>query len=270
MTTKLNYIERYYDTHEIEGEEVTQSILHYAIIKYLISLLEELIERRISGIVSNINFYMTDDPNERPTSPDIAVIDGFRIEFGRENGPTSYHIDKNEPPPRLVFEISSNETWRNDLENKPAQYALMGVREYFAFDPNLPTIWTRQWKAKKRLIGWRLGADGQYFELEKDQDGRIWSEETQSWLVVEGGQLNLYSTQGELRLTLEEADDQRIAAAQQAQNIERQQREAAQRQVEVERQQRQAAQQQAQRERQRAEKLAELLRLHGIELDEKL
>ncbi len=282
MSIKVNQIERYYDTHEVEGEEVTQSILHYAIIKYLISLLEELFAQMLVGVVSNINFYQTDDPKERPISPDVAVINGFRIEIEQEEeGPTSYYIGRHGPPPRLVFEISSEDTWKLDLQNKPDQYATMGVHEYFAFDPNLRSLWTREWKSKGRLTGWRLGVDGQYYELEKDSQGRIWSEESQSWLVVKGKLLAFYSAEGERRLTKEQADAQRARIANQQTAQERQQREAAERQAKTERQQREAAERQAEaaerqaeaerqqreaaelRAQQLEEKLAELLRQQG-------
>ena len=40
MTLKINRIERYYDSHEVEGEELTQSFAHYAAIQELIAVLE--------------------------------------------------------------------------------------------------------------------------------------------------------------------------------------------------------------------------------------
>lgn len=273
MTTRANQIERYYDSHTPEGEELTQSIVHYAIIKYFIALLEEIFEQLRTGVISSVNLYMTNDANERPLSPDIAVIDGFLVDLeGTEDGPSSYHVGVNGPPPRLVVEFSSKDTWLVDLVDKPSQYEAMGVREYFVFDPNLRTLWKKQWRAKNRLVGWRSGLDGQYYELEKDETGRIWSEEMQSWLVVEGKHLRLYTQDGHRRLTGLEASaersiwqqQEREAAERQARTAERQARIAEQR-AEAERLQREAAEQRAQ---ELAEKLAELLRQQGANPDE--
>ncbi len=278
MTTRANRIERYYDSHEIEGEEVSQSRLHYIIIRYLIAVLEGYLQGQLAGVISNVNFYLTDNALEQPKSPDIALLDGWQSDpYKQGQEPTNYTIGQDGLPPRLAFEISSEKTWRIDLENKPAQYATMGIEEYFVFDPNIPTLWKHQWRAKGRLVGWRRGADGQYIELEKDQNGRIWSEEVQSWLVVEGKLLVLYSAEGERRLTKEELDARQIAIEQQARRLseqraeaERQQRLAAEQIAQQERRQREAAEQAAERERHRAERLAELLRQNGYDPDKDL
>jgi Uma2 family endonuclease len=249
MTIKANHIERYYDTHEVEGAELTQSVNHFLVIQYLIVVLQWLFHDRQIGIISNVNFYQTDNPTETPISPDLAVVDGLPQDRKPEDK-SSYYIGENSPPPRVAFEIASKETWRQDLEEKPAKYNALGVNEYFVFDPNEQTIWTRQWRRHNRLIGWRKNPpSGQYELLVKDEVGRLWSEELASWLVVEGEWLRLYTAEGQRRLTEAEALHLRVEAERQRAEIEK-------RKAEAERQ-RAAAQEQ------RAEKLAEMLKKLG-------
>jgi Uma2 family endonuclease len=262
MTIKANRIERYYDTHEVEGAELTQSRIHYAVIKYLTLVLEWLFHGQDVGVTGNVNFYQTENPLETSKSPDIAVVDGLEVEPVNLEATPSYYVGEDGPPPRLVFEIASKETWRQDLEEKPAKYALMGIKEYFVFDPNSQSFWAGQWRKHNRLIGWRRNpASGLYELLVKDAAGRLWSEELASWLVVEGEGLRLYNAEGQLRLTEAEALQLRVEA-------ERQRAEAEKRKAEVERQRAEAQEQKAATQEQRANKLAELLKKLGHDPEE--
>jgi len=217
MSTQTNQIERYYDSHqsELEEEELGQSRAHFYAIRYLLLILEWLFESRGQkvGIISEVGLYQTANKLEKPRQPDIAVVDGLEIVPKRKKDYSpSYYVGANGPPPRLIFEIASQDTWQADLEEKPPIYARMGVREYFVFDPQPGLgVWTNQWRAKERLIGWRLQADGSYVELAKDEQGRMWSEELESWLVLDSAkneQLLLYSAEGELRVNKAEAAQQ--------------------------------------------------------------
>ncbi len=69
-------------------------------------------------------------------------------------------------PPDLVLEVASDTTARNDVERKPAIYALIGVLEYWLFDPTGGALYG------KPLIGLRL-VDGEYqpIELTREPDG---------------------------------------------------------------------------------------------------
>jgi hypothetical protein len=113
----------------------------------------------------------------------------------------------------VVFEIASDKTWRNDLREKPEEYAQMGVEEYFAYDPHVPTI---RRKNPQRLFGWRLNREtNQVVVMPTGQDGRIWSNHLDSFLVPDGKYLRLYDQFGHLRLTGFEA--QTIRAEMEAQ-----------------------------------------------------
>jgi Uma2 family endonuclease len=265
MSIKPNRIEieHYYDSQQVEGEELTQSFAHYVAIQYLIAVLEWLFNGKEVGIVSSVNFYQIEHQNDPPKSPDIAVVEGLVPDERSSEDNPSYWIGEDGPPPLVVFEIASKETWLNDLETKPKSYADMGIPEYFAFDPNEPSVWTGTWREEARLIGWRLDS-GQYHTIEKDAAGRLWSEQLQSWLKVEGKHLKLYTREGELRLTSLETQTQRTAlerarAEAQTRRAEAQAQQAAMERARAEAQARraEAQAQQAAMERARAEAQAQ-------------
>jgi len=263
MSTQINYIERYYDSHQSEleeEEELGQSRSHFQAIQYLLLILQWLFESKGQkvGIVSEIGFYQTANKLEKPRQPDLAVVDGLEVVPKRKKDYSpSYYVGADGPPPRLIFEIASQNTWQADLEEKPGVYARMGVKEYFVFDPQPGLgVWTNQWRAKERLIGWRLQGDGSYAELAKDEQGRMWSEELESWLVLDPAkneQLLLYSAEGELRVNKAEAESQRAEAAQQNSLSERRRADSAELKAFVSQRKAQEESQRANQEAQRAE-----------------
>src|SRR4051794_9891401 len=110
MTTKANRIERYYDTHDLEGAELTQSRIHVAVITYLTLVLQWIFHGKDVGVTGGINFYLTDNPLEPSKSPDIVVVDGLEVDPANLEDTPSYYIGEDGPPPRVVFEIASKET----------------------------------------------------------------------------------------------------------------------------------------------------------------
>ncbi len=208
MTIKANRIERYYDSHRWDDEELGQSIFHQMAIEYLFLILRWLFREKQFGITTNVNFYVTDDPLEPGISPDVAVVAGLKDSERQPDEPYSYYVGQDGPPPTVVFEMSSEKTWQQDLLEKPARYAQMGIKEYFAFDPHERGVWTKGWRKQGRLLGWRLKTAGEYEELTKNEQGWLWSKELDSWLVVDGQYLRLYQSSGERRLTGEEAERQ--------------------------------------------------------------
>lgn len=261
MTIKTNHIERYYDTHEVEGAELTQSVDHYLIIQYLILVMQWIFSGKGIGVVSNVNFYRTGHPNEAPISPDIAVVEGLP-ENRKPKDKSSYYVGENSSAPRVVFEIASEATWRQDLEDKPAKYFTLGVNEYYVYDLNEQTLWTKNWRDYSRLIGWhRSSASGEFELITKDKFGRLWSDELASWLVVESVGLRLYDVNGQLRLTEAEALQQRLEA-------EKLRAEAETRRAETERLKAEAETRRANIADLENQKMAQKLRELGINPDE--
>lgn len=122
----------------------------------------------------------------------------------------SWRIGRNGPAPHVVFEIAYEETWTKDLNEKVWKYARIGVREYFAYDPNDPPVWRG---VSGRLIGWQLNGDAQTMHMmSTDPHGHIWSPHLESFLVPDEQYLRLYNSYGQLRLTKDEAETQRADA----------------------------------------------------------
>lgn len=88
----------------------------------------------------------------------------------------------------MVFEISSDTTWKDDLYKKPALYATLGVQEYYAYDPNEPAYWPAK---LGRLHGWQRSGET-LVEQVPDEQGRLWSAELAGWLAADGAYLRLY------------------------------------------------------------------------------
>lgn len=232
----------YYDSHSTEEDLMGEMSFHHALVHYLIEVLTWLFHGQRCAIYGNLNMYQTDNSNEYPMAPDVAVINGVSQRSVR-----SWRVGKSGSAPQVVFEIASEETWKKDLLEKPGKYARMGVQEYFAYDPHefpLPA------SKNRRLFGWRLNQDSRTMEaMEPGSNGSLWSHHLQSWLVPDGATLRLYDLHRQIRFT--RAD----AAIQQA---------------EFEKRRAQAESQRADAAIQQAEALAEKLRSLGIDPEQLL
>jgi len=197
-----NKIAYYYDFHPTEEDLMGETSLHRSLIDSLALVLKWLFQGQLCAIYENLNFYQTANPKEYPLAPDIAVIKGVSFQYVR-----SWRVGKTGPAPQVVFEIASEETWNNDLHEKPGKYARMGVAEYFAYDPNEQPL---DRKTARRLFGWQLDpTEGVMREMRLRADGSLWSAQLQSVLVPQSDHLRLYDRQGHLRLTQAEAEARR-------------------------------------------------------------
>jgi len=244
-------ISYYYDSHPTEEDLMGESSQHHTVTGYLEDVLKWLFQNQTCSVYVNLNFYVTDDEDEYPIAPDLAVIKGvpFRHEI-------SWRIGVSGPAPQVVFELASDKTWKRDLDEKPLTYARIGVQEYYAFDPYEPPLPLSRRKGR-RLFGWHLDADtGLMRQVPPQSDGSLWSAQLTSWLRPDGMFLRLYDPFGRRRLTKGEVDEAKA------------EREARARQAEAERAE--AAIQQMQVEAARAEALAEKLRALGIDPNQPL
>ena len=201
MTTQpTTDIEYYYDLHPTKEDLMGDSITQFRLDNYLINVLQTNYADQNWLILSNVNLYHTDDPNEYPAAPDVAVWIG-RAWTEPDEHRRSWRVGlPDQPPPTVVFEVASKKTWRKDLTEKPQQYAAMGIKEYYAYDPNKPRLWRR---SSTRLRGWML-QNGAAVEMALDEQGRLWSDALQSWLVEDDLYLRLTDRDGGQRLTSRE------------------------------------------------------------------
>ena len=180
-------------------EDVAESSYQTMLVIYLISVLRWYFRPQNWIILPNLAIYPPKPRDQYDhTDPDIAVFVGTsppkrNIKSWRVSPP-------NRPAPTVVFEIASEGTWKNDLESKPMDYARMGVREYYAYDPNSPQLD----KGGPRLRGWNV-ADRVITPLQPDAQGRMWSDALNSYLVPDKTYLRLTDRDGNIRLTEGEA-----------------------------------------------------------------
>ena len=98
-------------------------------------------------------------PSGQRIYPDMLVsLNADPTLYDQDNG---YVISRQGKPPDLVLEIASRDTGRNDVENKPAIYAALGIQEYWRFDH------TGNFHGTK-LAGDRL-VEGHYEPIEIDE-----------------------------------------------------------------------------------------------------
>jgi Uma2 family endonuclease len=193
----------YYDRHPTKEDLMGESIAQSNVILYLLNVLRWVYQAEGWFVIGNLNIYLRRRAHEYPLAPDVAVFKGVQVHNPGDRKLRSWRLyEPGRPPPQVVFEISSEETWREDLTGKPAKYAALGVREYYAYDPNEPPYWPA---SSGRLRGWWL-ADGAMAEQAADARGWLWSAELESWLVPDGALLRLYDRHERLRLTEGEAE----------------------------------------------------------------
>jgi Uma2 family endonuclease len=177
------------------------------------------------------------EPKRVEVAPDV-----FMAKVARTNEQRAYvgAWDLGNPfyrVPALIFEISSSETFKEDLGYKVKRYREMGVEEYFVYNPSVPVP---DWDEKDvRLKGW-------YFVNKTNQppithptyNDWLWSEILQRWLVRADHELHLYDAKGKRELTDDELgklEEKRLAEAVEHAERERNAREAAERRAEKQR-----------------------------------
>ncbi|MBV9279396.1 MAG: Uma2 family endonuclease [Chloroflexi bacterium] len=118
----------------------------------------------------------------------------------------SYIMEQEGAPPSLVLEVVSPQSRYRDLEIKPERCERLGVREYALFAPRTPD---GEAILEPPLQGYRLhGASGGYAAWESDEEGRLYSEVLELWLVVREGELRAQRRDGSWLPTLEEAEEE--------------------------------------------------------------
>lgn len=121
-----------------DEEEMSETTLHFAMVNYFYNALKLFLKERQNCFVAG-NLRISYDP-EQPLkwyAPDVFVA------FGVENRERrSFNLASEKIMPQVVFEVASDTTYDADLGKKYADYAMLGVEEYYLLDPErnyLPT-----------------------------------------------------------------------------------------------------------------------------------
>ena len=102
-----------------EEEDVAESDDHARLIEYIIGLLRLLFRLENYFIGRNL---LIMQPGFSSIAPDIFLIK-FALMLPSRRGLKSWNISQaNRPIPAIVFEISSEKTWKQDLNEKIVRY----------------------------------------------------------------------------------------------------------------------------------------------------
>lgn len=175
---------------------MAETDVHYRLITDLRFELEQFFRDESDVYVSgNILLYYVEGNPKKRVAPDVFVARGVRKGARRV-----YKLWDEGRAPEVVFEVSSRQTWREDLNTKWRLYEDLGVKEYFIFDPEYDYL-------VEPLIAWRLES-GRYEAVEV-VDGAVKSETLNLELVNTGETLRLRNpTTGQfLRTPLELAEE---------------------------------------------------------------
>jgi Uma2 family endonuclease len=170
---------------ESDGKPMAETDIHAKLLMYLISSLRIFFtERENVYVTGNIMFYYEEGSLHDVVSPDVMVF------FGVPKGDrTSYKSwEENDVMPSVVIELASRSTWHKDRTEKRELYEMLGVKEYYIFNPQYP-------KTLPAFMAFNLG-DG---ELKKItiENNRVYSDLLELELVDTGETLRLFNPQTE-------------------------------------------------------------------------
>ncbi len=161
-----------------DGNSMGESDFHIVAVLLLREALEDFLAGRPDCVATNmVLYYDRGNPSGR-RDPDVLVALGVGNHRRR-----SFRTWEEGAVPNVVFEISSEATYREDLAAKRAAYQGVGVPEYFLFDPE------GEWLSPQ-LQGFRL-VNRAYVALQPAADGSLVSAQLGLRLVPEGAMLRL-------------------------------------------------------------------------------
>ena len=174
-------IDLYPDT---DGKPMAASDYHLEILIWLILALRahfaEVTDTYVSGDI--LTYYTEGNPRD-VVAPDVLVSFGI----GQKKRHT-YKVWEEGKVPDFVMEFSSKTTYQNDLTDKKALYAALGIPNYVLYDAEslyLPSP----------LMGFRL-VEGVYVPILPGADGRIHSDVIGLDFVIQERRLRVYDPMG--------------------------------------------------------------------------
>jgi Uma2 family endonuclease len=202
---------------ERDGKPMAETDVHIDVLIYLREALKDHFRDEPQVYVAgNMLLYYEEGNPAACVAPDIFVVQG--VAKGERR---TYKLWEEGQPPTVIFEITSRGSRLEDLGTKRALYAMLGVREYFLYDPLGEYL-------QPPLQGYRL-QQGEYERLLPGDEGQLVSQALSLQLRLQDGQLQVVSpATGERLLTPAEAHAARRteAEARQAETAARQAAEA--------------------------------------------
>jgi len=148
-------------------------------------------------VAGNLLLYYEEGNPAASIAPDVMVVHGVQKQERR-----TYRLWEERRPPTVVFEVTSRSSRLDDLGTKRVIYAMLGVQEYFVYDPLGEYL-------RPALQGYWLAGDD-YQHLQPTSEGCLTSHALGLELRLEGGRLRLFDpATSERLLTHEEAHNAR-------------------------------------------------------------
>jgi Uma2 family endonuclease len=179
---------------ERDGKPMAETDVHIDVLIYLREALKDHFRDEPQMYVAgNMLFYYEEGNPAACVAPDVFVVQ--RVAKGERR---TYKLWEEGQPPTVVFEITSRGSRLEDLGTKRALYAMLGVREYFLYDPLGEYL-------RPPLQGYRL-QQGEYERMLPTDQGQLVSQALSLELRVQDGQLQVVNpATGERLLTPAEA-----------------------------------------------------------------
>jgi Uma2 family endonuclease len=202
---------------ERDGKPMAETDVHIDVLIYLREALKDHFRDEPQVYVAgNMLLYYEEGNPAACVAPDIFVVQGVSKRERR-----TYKLWEEGQPPTVIFEITSRGSRLEDLGTKRALYAMLGVQEYFLYDPLGEYL-------RPPLQGYRL-QQGEYERVLPGDQGQLVSQALSLELRLHDGQLLVVNpATGERLLTPAEAHAARRneAEARQAEAAARQAAEA--------------------------------------------
>jgi Uma2 family endonuclease len=187
---------------ESNGKPMGETDLHIDALIYLREALRDFFRDDSQVYVAGNMFLYYEEGNPAAClAPDVFVVQGVIKQERR-----TYKLWEEGQPPAVVFEITSRGTRLEDLGSKRVVYAMLGVREYFLYDPLGEYL-------QPPLQGYEL-QQGEYQRMSAGVEGNLTSQVLGLELWLEAGRLRVVNpATGERLLTPAEAQAARRAEA---------------------------------------------------------
>jgi Uma2 family endonuclease len=175
---------------ESDGKPMGETDVHIDALIYLREALRDYFRADLQMYVAgNMLLYYEEGNPSACVAPDVFVIQG--VAKGERR---TYRLWEEGQPPAVVFEITSRASRLEDVGTKRAVYAMLGVREYFLYDPLGEYL-------RPPLQGYRL-QEGEYQRLPAGAEGGLISQVLGLELRLENDHLRVFNpTTGERLLT---------------------------------------------------------------------
>jgi len=179
---------------ESDGAPLGETGFHVNVIFYLLQALRLFFRHREDVFVAaDMFFYYEEGDPSAVTAPDVFVVKGVSKRTRR-----TFKMWEEKAGPCVVFEVTSRSSRLEDIGSKRALYEMLGVQEYYLFDPLADYL-------LPQLQGFSL-QDGYYYPMEPAADDTVFSPELGLILKPAGQLLRLVDpSTGEELPTLDEA-----------------------------------------------------------------